>query len=440
MAHVLRKHSSTSNIHRVMIRSSTTGQGVTGLTISSTGLIISTIADVEATATSYTAAGSTIETITTLGTFAAPTATKCRFKEVDATNHPGVYEIQLADARYAVASAKVLRINVVGVSGMLQSNQVIQLTSFDPDDVVRAGLTSLPNAAVQASGGLYTRGTGSGQINQETNGRIDVNAVAFGGTAGTFASGRPEVNASHVAGSAVSTSTAQIGVNVVNAAGTAWNSGAIGAATLASDTITAAKVAADAIGASELAADAAAEIATAVRSELTTELGRVDAAVTSRLAPTVALRTLDVSAGGEAGVDWANVGSPTTTVSLSGTTVGTATNLTNAATSGDLTATMKASVNTEADTALSDVGMTTTITGRIDRAISAIVTTAMTESYAADGATMTVAQALYLIQQRLNEFAISGTTVTIKKLDGSTTAATLTLDSSTSPTSTTRAS
>jgi hypothetical protein len=41
------------------------------------------------------------------------------------------------------------------------------------------------------------------------------------------------------------------------------------------------------------------------------------------LIPTTAGRTLDVSAGGEAGVDWANVGSPTTTVGLSGTTVST---------------------------------------------------------------------------------------------------------------------
>lgn len=39
------------------------------------------------------------------------------------------------------------------------------------------------------------------------------------------------------------------------------------------------------------------------------------------LQPTTAGRTLDVSAGGEAGVDWANVGSPTTAVNLSGTTV-----------------------------------------------------------------------------------------------------------------------
>lgn len=43
----------------------------------------------------------------------------------------------------------------------------------------------------------------------------------------------------------------------------------------------------------------------------------------SSLKPTTAARTLDVSAGGEAGVDWANVGSPTTAVNLSGTTIST---------------------------------------------------------------------------------------------------------------------
>lgn len=47
----------------------------------------------------------------------------------------------------------------------------------------------------------------------------------------------------------------------------------------------------------------------------------------SALIPTVAARTLDVSAAGEAGVDWANVGSPTASVTLSGTAVGTATAL-----------------------------------------------------------------------------------------------------------------
>lgn len=58
------------------------------------------------------------------------------------------------------------------------------------------------------------------------------------------------------------------------------------------------------------------------------------------LQPTVTGRTLDVSSGGEAGVDWANVGSPTTSVSLTNTVVGTVTTLTNlpAITSNWLTA------------------------------------------------------------------------------------------------------
>lgn len=39
------------------------------------------------------------------------------------------------------------------------------------------------------------------------------------------------------------------------------------------------------------------------------------------LVPTTAGRKLDVSAGGEAGLDWANIGSPSTTIGLSGTTI-----------------------------------------------------------------------------------------------------------------------
>lgn len=47
----------------------------------------------------------------------------------------------------------------------------------------------------------------------------------------------------------------------------------------------------------------------------------------SGLMPTTAGRKLDVSAGGEAGIDLANVGSPTTTLNLSGTTIAAATTI-----------------------------------------------------------------------------------------------------------------
>lgn len=117
---------------KLLDSSVTTGAGLTGLTSASSGLKISTIADNEATATAYTVAGSTIETITTLGTFAAPTATKCRFKEVDSTNHPGVYELHIADARFAVASAKSLLISISGATNLVQADAVVQLQSDDP--------------------------------------------------------------------------------------------------------------------------------------------------------------------------------------------------------------------------------------------------------------------------------------------------------------------
>lgn len=83
----------------------------------------------------------------------------------------------------------------------------------------------------------------------------------------------PPTNLHLIAGSAVSTSSAQLGVNVVNAAGTAWGSGAITAASIASDAITAAKIAAGAIDAATFAADVDAEIL----SYLVDDATRIDA-------------------------------------------------------------------------------------------------------------------------------------------------------------------
>jgi hypothetical protein len=89
-----------------------------------------------------------------------------------------------------------------------------------------------------------------------------------------------DVNLVNIAGSVVSTSTAQLGVNVVNAAGTAWGSGAITAASIATDAIGAAEIAADAIAASEIAADAigASELATGAITTAEFAAGAIDAA------------------------------------------------------------------------------------------------------------------------------------------------------------------
>lgn len=146
MAKFSYEHGSTSVILRVKIldSSKTDGSGLTGLVFGSSGLIISTIADAEAAKTVYTAVASNIEDITTIGTYAAPTASKCRFKEVDATNHPGIYEIQLADARYAVTNARSLQVAIHGAANAAQTDAEIQLAPVPAN--VKEWLGAVPNA------------------------------------------------------------------------------------------------------------------------------------------------------------------------------------------------------------------------------------------------------------------------------------------------------
>jgi hypothetical protein len=112
-------------------------------------------------------------------------------------------------------------------SGIRVFNACAQVVAFDPYDAVRAGLTALPAAAAEAAGGLFTRGTGAGQIAQDSNGTISVH-----------------------------TKTMEDGV----IAATKLQDSAITAAKIADNAITAAKLATDAITAAKIAADAITEI------------------------------------------------------------------------------------------------------------------------------------------------------------------------------------
>ena len=109
---------------------------------------------------------------------------------------------------------------------------------------------------------------------------------------------------------------------------------------------------------------------------------------------------------------------------------------------GLATASALATVDGIVDDILVDTG--TTIPAQIaalnNLSAADILTTALTEAYAADGVAPTLTEILFLIQQHLSESSISGTTKTVKKLDGSTTAATFTLNDATTPTAITRAS
>lgn len=165
------KHSSTSNLHRLKIIDTTDNLGLTGLTYASSGLKISTICDNEATATVYTSAASNVEDITVLGTYAAPTAGKCRFKEVDATNHPGVYEIHLANARYAVAGAKKLVITISGATNADECDLELELVAYDPQDAVSLGLSRI-DAAITSRMATFTLPTNFAALGIEVGGEL----------------------------------------------------------------------------------------------------------------------------------------------------------------------------------------------------------------------------------------------------------------------------
>lgn len=132
------KNGQTGAIVRIKLNNSSatnpTNAGVTGLSSSSTGLILSTMCDVEATPTYYTQAAGTIGAVATLGTYAAPSAGTCNFSQVSATYFPGWYEIQFLNARFAVSGAKFIGICVPAVSGLnlAQQDLVIPLTDMDP--------------------------------------------------------------------------------------------------------------------------------------------------------------------------------------------------------------------------------------------------------------------------------------------------------------------
>lgn len=89
--------------------------------------------------------------------------------------------------------------------------------------------------------------------------------------------------------------------------------------------------------------------------------------------------------------------------------------------------------------ALTSLATAAAVAALNDISVADILTTQMTESYAANGTAPTLAQALFALHQMLMSFAISSTSLTVRKLDNSTTAFVVTLDDDTNPTSLTRA-
>jgi hypothetical protein len=150
--------------------------------------------------------------------------------------------------------------------------------------VAKANLAQILGTALTETSGqiaaafkkFFDKATPTGTINSIPD------AVA-GAAGGLFIAGSNAATTANITGNLTGNVSGSVG-SVTGAVGSVATGG-ITTGSFAAGAIDAAAIAADAIGSSELAATAAAEIATQVRSELTTELGRIDATISSRATP-----------------------------------------------------------------------------------------------------------------------------------------------------------
>lgn len=256
-----------------------------------------------------------------------------------------------------------------------------------------AGYTAPTNlTAAQIASGVWTDTTAGDFTTALSVGKSLMNGISLG------------------TGLTVVSVSGDVGGNVVGSVASV--TAAIVLPTIPTSWITADGIATDAFGALELASGAASEIATAVRAELATELGRVDVAVSTRASQT-SLDTLDdlvdtevaalqavvdailvdTAEIGVAGAGLTNINLPNQTMDIIGNITGSL--------SGTVGSVTGLSVNAIADSVLS-------------RSVSNV------EGSAGEHTLCTVVLAML-------ENSISGSTLTIKRTDGSTTHVTKTL-------------
>jgi len=389
--------------------------------------------------------------------------------------------------------------NITRISGSAVSTSTAQLGV----NAVNIGGTAQTGRDIGASV-LLSSGTGTGQVTLTSGRvNADITHIATAAVSTSTAQlGVNVVQAGATAWGSGAITAGSIASDAITAAKIA--DGAIDAATFATGAITATAIAADAIGASELAADAVAEIqsglSTLTAADVRTAVGLASANLDTQLSA-ISGYVDDIGAAGAGltAIPWnaawdaevqsecndAIVANNLDHLILTAVTSGVvadnsiiakivsknatsswdsdfdpATDALNAI--SDAVDLISDDMGTNGDglTALASAADLATLSAYVDTEVAAIKaktdnlpaapastgdvtgvwTTAMTESYAADGATMTPAQALYMLLSAVTEFSISGTTITCKKLDGTTTSMAYTLDSASLPTSRTRAS
>ena len=236
-----------------------------------------------------TATSLTLETISTLGTYSAPTSgAYMRFKEIDATNMPGWYELHFHNDWFSVANArKGGSVQIKGATGMAPVNFEFDVIGFDlQDDVPPVDVTAIGGSTQSLTYIKDFADTGYDPVNHRANSKVvlidadAVNASALATDAITeiqngLATPTNITTVAAVAGS-VGSVTGNVGGNVAGSVGSV--TGAVGSVTGAVGSVTGAvgsvtgnvggnvvgsvgSVATGGISAASLAADASNELA-----------------------------------------------------------------------------------------------------------------------------------------------------------------------------------
>ncbi len=437
---------STGKLMDVFIQdsSSTTGAGLTGLTNASGSLTWYYYRE---------GAGASVQ-VTSIATMTLGTWATKGFIVIDGTNMPGCYQLGVPDAALA-AGAKSVIMMLKGAANMVPLLIEIELTAVDNQNATSFGLSDL-DATVSSRMATYSQPTGflaatfpSGTVANTTN-----------ITAGTITTVTNLTNAP-TAGDLTATMKTSVATAV-------WTD------TTASDFTTALSVGKSVMNGVTLGTGlTVASVSGSVGSVTGLTASNLDTTVSSRMAtysqPTGFLAATFPS-GTIANTTNITAGTMTTTTNLTNlpsipnnwlTAAGIAANALNgkgdwelsssyptnfsalaisvggAVTVGTITDKTGYSLTAAYDPAktAAQAGDAMTLTSAYDFAKG---TTAMTESYAANGVAPSPVQALYAIQQYLMDFSISSTNYTVKKLNNSTTAYVVTLNDATSPTAAAR--
>lgn len=302
------KAGATSQTVDVFIQDSSvsTGAGLTGLVYNTSNLTAYYRKGATGTPTAITLATQTVGGAYSSGGFVA----------VDGTNCPGQYRLDIPNA--ALDTAGMVTIYLKGATNMAPCVMELEIVAVDKFDAVRGGMTALPNANAEAAGGLYTRGTGAGQINQANNGQIDVNAARTGGTTNT---GR------------------DIGASVLISSGTGTGQLSVTSGVIESIVAAIQTTPLDAIIDGVLDEHLSTHVVSGSLGQTQQDIFTFAGAAGGTTLPAIKAQTDKIPA------------SPASTTNITAGTITTVTNLTNAPTNGDLTATMKASVTAAVPTA-----------------------------------------------------------------------------------------